>query len=260
MKFCIDDANVEKIRRIYEYYPIDGVSTNPSILAKTGRDPYEVLKEIRSIIGEDGELFVQATAGTAEGMAEEAKRIVEVLGRSTLVKIPCNPEGFKAMKQLKKEGIRFIGTAIYTAMQGFLAAKCGAEYVAPYVNRIDNMGFDGVQVAKDIHDAITANGLDSGLLAASFKNRGPGAYKVWREGGDGGAGCHRRTCKERGDRRGDRSVHQGLQRTGGRRKDDGGLLTGPPAAFPAAKNVNRSAAAILMSGVRDDCNDPRKEL
>ena len=162
MKFCIDDANVEKIRRIYEYYPIDGVSTNPSILAKTGRDPYEVLKEIRSIIGEDGELFVQATAGTAEGMAEEAKRIVEVLGRSTLVKIPCNPEGFKAMKQLKKEGIRFIGTAIYTAMQGFLAAKCGAEYVAPYVNRIDNMGFDGVQVAKDIHDAITANGLDSG--------------------------------------------------------------------------------------------------
>ena len=153
MKFCIDDANVEKIRRIYDYYPVDGVSTNPSILAKTGRDPYEVLKEIRSIIGEDGELFVQATATTA-----------------TLVKIPCIPEGFKAMKQLKKEGIRFIGTAIYTAMQGFLAAKCGAEYVAPYVNRIDNMGFDGIQVSKDIHDAITANGLDSGLLAASFKN------------------------------------------------------------------------------------------
>ena len=171
MKFCIDDANVEKIRRIYEYYPIDGVSTNPSILAKTGRDPYEVLKEIRSIIGEDGELFVQATAATAEGMVEEARRIVEVLGSTTLVKIPCVPEGFKAMKQLKKEGIRFIGTAIYTAMQGFLAAKCGAEYVAPYVNRIDNMGFDGVQVAKDIHDAIKNSGFEySGLLAASFKN------------------------------------------------------------------------------------------
>ena len=170
MKFCIDDANVEKIRRIYEYYPIDGVSTNPSILAKSGRDPYEVLKEIRSIIGDDGELFVQAVSATSEGMVEEARRIVDVLGKTTLVKIPCNPEGFKAMKQLK---IFFIGSAateIYTAMQGFLAAKCGAEYVAPYVNRIDNMGFDGVQVAKDIHDAITANGLDSGLLAASFKN------------------------------------------------------------------------------------------
>ena len=144
---------------IYEYYPVDGVSTNPSILAKSGRDPYEVLKEIREIIGEDGELFVQATSTTAEGMVEEAHKIVEVLGKTTLVKIPCVPEGFKAMKQLKKEGIRFIGTAIYSAMQGFLAAKCGAEYVAPYVNRIDNMGFDGVQVAMDIHDAITENGL-----------------------------------------------------------------------------------------------------
>ena len=170
MKLCIDDADVKKIRHIYEYYPVDGVSTNPSILAKTGRNPYEVLREIRSIIGEDGELFVQVTAAGAEEMVVEARRIVEVLGKTTLVKIPCVPEGFKAMKQLKKEGIRFIGTAIYTAMQGFLAAKCGAEYVAPYVNRIDNMGFDGVQVAKDIHDAITANGLDSGLLAASFKN------------------------------------------------------------------------------------------
>jgi fructose-6-phosphate aldolase 2 len=81
------------------------------------------------------------------------------------------PEGFKAMKALKAEGIRFIGTAIYTPMQGILAAKCGAEYVAPYVNRIDNMGFDGIKVSKEIHDAITANGLDhSGLLAASFKN------------------------------------------------------------------------------------------
>ena len=133
MKFCIDDANVEKIRRIYEYYPVDGVSTNPSILAKTGRPPYEVLKEIRSIIGEEGELFVQATSATAEGMVTEARRIALELGKTTLVKIPCTPEGFKAMKQLKKEGIRFIGTAVYTAMQGFLAAKCGAEYVAPYV-------------------------------------------------------------------------------------------------------------------------------
>ncbi len=170
MKLCIDDANVEKIRRVYDLFPVDGVSTNPSILAKTGRKPYEVLTEIRSIVGEDGELFVQATSLNAEGMVAEARRIVSELGKTTLTKIPCVPEGFKAMKQLKKEGLRFIGTAIYTPMQGFLAAKCGAEYVAPYVNRIDNMGFDGVQVSKDIHDAITRNALDSGLLAASFKN------------------------------------------------------------------------------------------
>ena len=169
MKLCIDDANIEKIRRIYEFFPVDGVSTNPSILAKTGRPPYEVLREIRSIVG-DGELFVQAASLKAETMLEEARRIVKELGETTLVKIPCIPEGFKAMSVLKAEGIRFIGTAIYTPMQGFLAAKCGAEYVAPYINRIDNMGFDGVQVAKDIHDAITRAGLDSGLLAASFKN------------------------------------------------------------------------------------------
>lgn len=170
MKFCIDNADTAEIRRIYEYYPVDGVSTNPSILAKAGRAPYEVLHEIRSIIGKDGELFVQAVARDADGIVTDAHRIVSELGDNTVVKIPSTPEGFKAMKALHEEGIRTLGTAVYTAMQGIIAAKCGAEYVAPYVNRIDNMGFDGVQVSKDIHDAITANGLDSGLLAASFKN------------------------------------------------------------------------------------------
>lgn len=170
MKLCIDHADVNAIRRIYEYYPIDGVSTNPTILAKSGREPYEVLKEIREIIGDDGELFVQVVAATAEGMVEDAYRIIKETGKNTLVKIPCVPEGFKAMKFLKKEGIRFIGTAIYTPMQAFIAAKCGAEYVAPYVNRIDNMGFDGVQVSKDIHDIMVNNNFDCGLLAASFKN------------------------------------------------------------------------------------------
>lgn len=170
MLLCIDTADTAAIKRIYEYYPVDGVSTNPSILAKTGREPYEVLKEIRDIIGPEGELFVQVVSEKAEDMVEEAHRIVAELGDTTLIKIPCVPEGFKAMKMLKAEGIRFIGTAIYTAMQGFLAAKCGAEYVAPYINRIDNMGFDGIQVAMDIHDAIENSCYDSGLLAASFKN------------------------------------------------------------------------------------------
>lgn len=170
MKLCIDHADVDQIRRIWERFPVDGVSTNPSILAACGRSPYEVLREIRSIIGKDGELFVQVVSGTAEEMLIEARRICEELGETTLVKIPSTPEGFKAMRMLREEGIRFIGTAIYTAMQGFLAAKCGAEYVAPYVNRIDNMGFDGVKVACEIHDSIVAAGLPSGLLAASFKN------------------------------------------------------------------------------------------
>jgi fructose-6-phosphate aldolase 2 len=170
MKLCIDHADIKLIKHIYEYYPVDGVSTNPSILAKTGRKPYEVLKEIREFIGDDAELFVQAVSTKAEDMVEEAHRIVKELGNTTLVKIPCTQEGFKAMMALKKEGIRFIGTAIYTPMQAYLAAKAGADYVAPYINRIDNMGFDGVKVAEDIHDILQKSGFHCSILAASFKN------------------------------------------------------------------------------------------
>ena len=170
MKLIIDDANLELIKSVYEFYPIDGVTTNPSILAKSGRSPYEVLKEIRAFIGDEAELHVQAVAKNAEGMVEDAHRITEVLGSSTYVKIPSVPEGFKAMKALKKEGIRLTATAIYTPMQAFLAAKSGADYAAPYINRIDNMGYNGIQTAKDIHDIFRANGLACEVLAASFKN------------------------------------------------------------------------------------------
>ena len=170
MKLCIDSADTVKIRTLYEMLPVDGVSTNPTILARANRNPYDVLKEIREIIGED-ELFVQAVSTEAEKMVHEAERILSALGERTLIKIPCMPEGYKAMKLLSERHIRFIGTAVYTPMQGILAAKCGAEYVAPYVNRIDNMGYDGVHVAGVIHEAIVANKLThSGLLAASFKN------------------------------------------------------------------------------------------
>ena len=143
MKLLIDDANIDEIRRLYDLYPIDGVTTNPSILAKSGRQPYDVLKEIREFIGEEADLHVQVIAKDAEGMIEEA---------------------------LKKEGIRTTGTAIYTAMQAYLAAKSGASYTAPYVNRIDNMGYNGVGVAKEIQDIFEIHGLDCGILAASFKN------------------------------------------------------------------------------------------
>lgn len=170
MKLIIDDANIDKIKKIYEYYPIDGVTTNPSILAKCGRAPYEVLKEIRAFIGAEAGLHVQAVAKDAAGMVEDAHRIVKELGENTFVKIPSVPEGFKAMKILKSEGIGITATAIYTPMQAFLAAKCGAAYAAPYINRIDNMGFDGIQVAKTIHDIFQKNNLPTEVLAASFKN------------------------------------------------------------------------------------------
>ena len=167
MKLIIDDAHIDLIKKIYEYYPVDGVTTNPSILAKSGRQPFEVLKEIRS---EEAELHVQVVAKDADGMVDDAHRIVKELGANTYVKVPSIPEGFKAMKALAKENINITATAIYTPMQAYLAAKCGASYAAPYVNRIDNMGFNGIQVAKQIHDIFKNNNLKTEVLAASFKN------------------------------------------------------------------------------------------
>ena len=170
MKLIIDDAHIDQIKKIYEFYPVDGVTTNPSILAKSGRKPYEVLREIREFIGSEAELHVQAVAKTAEGMIEDAHRIIAELGTNTYVKIPAVPVGFKAMKELNKEGILITATAIYTPLQGFLAGKCGASYAAPYINRIDNMGYNGIQVAKQMHDIFKKNNLKTEVLAASFKN------------------------------------------------------------------------------------------
>jgi len=170
MKLIIDDAHIDQIRKIYEYYPVDGVTTNPTILAKSGRQPYEVLREIREFIGDEAELHVQVTARAAEGMVEDAHRILKELGKSTFVKIPSVPEGFKAMMALHGEGVKLTATAIYTPMQAFLAAKAGADYAAPYINRIDNMGYNGIKVARDIHDIFRNNGFKTEVLAASFKN------------------------------------------------------------------------------------------
>lgn len=170
MKLLIDDANIDLIKRIYEFYPVDGVTTNPTILAKNKRKPYEILKEIRDFIGNDAELHVQAVSRDADGIVKEAYRIIKELGKKTYVKIPSVPEGFKAMKILNKERIHITATAVYTPMQAFLAAKSGASYAAPYINRIDNMGYNGIQTAKNIHDIFKNNHLETEVLAASFKN------------------------------------------------------------------------------------------
>ena len=130
MKLFIDHADTNAIRRLIDLYPIDGVTTNPSILAHAGRDPRETLAEIRGIIGEDALLFAQALALDAEGMVKDAKYIISLCGKNTVVKLPSIPEGFKAMRLLKQEGITTCGTVVYTPMQALLAAKSGASYVA----------------------------------------------------------------------------------------------------------------------------------
>lgn len=169
MKLLIDDANIAKIKKLYDLYPIDGVTTNPSILAKSGRNPYEVLKEIREFIGDD-ELHAQVLSLKAEDMIEEAHKMAEILGKNTFIKVPSIPEGFKAMKALSKEGFKITATAIYTPMQAYLAAKSGADYAAPYVNRIDNLGANGIETTKNIQNIFENNGFKTQILAASFKN------------------------------------------------------------------------------------------
>lgn len=170
MKILIDDANIDKIKMLYDYYPIDGVTTNPSILTRSGRKPYDVLCEIREFIGPDAQLHAQVISRTAEDMIKEGHKIVEVLGKNTFIKIPAVPEGIKAMRQLSEEGFGVTATAIYTPMQAFWSAKAGADYAAPYVNRIDNLGADGVDSAKKMHDIFIKNGFKTQILAASFKN------------------------------------------------------------------------------------------
>ena len=170
MKLVIDDADTKKIQHIWEYYPCAGVTTNPSILAKAGRPPFEVLREIRAIIGQDAELHAQVIASDADGMMRDAERIRKELGENTFVKVPAVPEGFKAMKAIHKAGIKITATAIYTPMQAYLAGMAGASYAAPYINRIDNMGYDGIHVACEIQDIFTKNEIPCEILAASFKN------------------------------------------------------------------------------------------
>ena len=171
MKFLIDDAHLDKIKEIYEFFPIAGVTTNPTILSKVGGNPFDTLKQIRKFIGEDADLHVQAVSRTAEKIVEEAHHIVNQLGANTYIKIPAVPEGFKAMEiLLHNSEILITATAIYTPMQAFIAGQCGASYAAPYINRIDNMGFNGLRVAQEIQQIFSANRMETEVIAASFKN------------------------------------------------------------------------------------------
>ncbi|WP_282141846.1 transaldolase family protein [Cytobacillus oceanisediminis] len=170
MRLYIDSANVEQIGHLNEYYPIAGVTTNPSILVKENRPFLEVLKEIREVIGEEKELFVQLLGETAEEMLEEANFIMQELTGKLAVKIPVTEEGLKAIKILSEENIPVLATTIYTSFQALMAALAGAKYVAPYVNRIDNLTGNGVKVVSEIAQLFESYQLSTEILAASFKN------------------------------------------------------------------------------------------
>ena len=170
MKLFIDTANLDAIREGVKYYPLIGVTTNPTLLSREGGDPVETLKASRAIIGPDRELHVQVTETEADKMIEEARAIVALLGENTFIKVPVGEVGLQVTSALAKLGIGVTETAIFTAGQALLAARAGASYVAPYVNRLDNILADGVGVVRDIADNFAVHDIETEVLAASFKS------------------------------------------------------------------------------------------
>ncbi len=171
MRIILDTANLKDIEYYNNYYPIEGVTTNPTILAREGGDVLELLKNIRAIIGEDKELHVQVTETEYEKMIEEAKAIVDFLGnkKNTFIKIPATDVGLKVTRALASEGYGVTVTAVLTATQALLAANSGASYVAPYVSRLENILADGVATVADIAKIFSFSKTDCQILAASFK-------------------------------------------------------------------------------------------
>ncbi|MEE0107783.1 MAG: transaldolase family protein [Merdibacter sp.] len=169
MELILDSSDVEKIKELNDLLSITGVTTNPTIITKSGKEVETLIKELCDILSEDQLLFVQVVRTDYEGIMEEAKKISSLREKNILVKIPVTHDGLKAIKECKKIGIRTLATAIYTADQAFLAAMNGAEYLAPYVNRMDNYT-DGIAQVKDLLEMLEVNHMTSKVVAASFKN------------------------------------------------------------------------------------------
>lgn len=169
MELIIDSSNIEQIKELNDLLTITGVTTNPTILTKSGREAMDVVKDLCEVLSEDQLLFIQTVQTSFEGIMEEAKMISSIRNKNMYVKIPVTNEGLRAIKECKKLGIHTLATAIYTADQAFLAAMNGAEYLAPYTNRMCNYG-DGVQDVKDLIEMLRVNHMPAKVIAASFKN------------------------------------------------------------------------------------------
>jgi TalC/MipB family fructose-6-phosphate aldolase len=171
MELFIDTADTSEIFRLKKLLTIDGVTTNPSIICQSKKEPLVVIKEIIDILDDNQKLFIQVISTTTKSIIEEARYINTLREENIYVKIPVSVDGLEAIKKIRSEGIKVLATAIYTPEQAFLAAKSGAEYLAPYVNRMDNYG-DGVQAVIDLNTILKKFNMDktSKIVAASFKN------------------------------------------------------------------------------------------
>ena len=169
MRFFIDTANVDEIRKANDMGVICGVTTNPSLIAKEGRDFKEVIKEIASIV--DGPISgeVKATTLDAEGMIKEAREIAAI-HPNMIVKIPMTVEGLKACHMCKVEGIKTNLTLIFSANQALLAARAGATYVSPFLGRLDDISMPGIDLIRQISDIFSIGDIDAQIIAASVRN------------------------------------------------------------------------------------------
>lgn len=169
MNFFIDTANVDEIRKANDMGVICGVTTNPSLIAKEGRDFKEVIKEITTIVNGAISGEVKATTTDAEGMIREGREIAAI-HPNMVVKIPMTVEGLKAIKVLSKEGIKTNATLIFNANQALLAARAGATYVSPFLGRLDDISQSGSDLIKTIVDMFKVAGIKTQIIAASVRN------------------------------------------------------------------------------------------
>lgn len=169
MKFFLDTANIEEIKRVNDLGLCDGVTTNPSIIKKEGRDFEEVVKEICKLV--DGPVSAEVTSYECEGMVEQA-RALSKWAENIVVKIPMTEEGLKAINILSKEKIKTNCTLIFSVSQGLMAMKAGATYISPFMGRIDDMGESGAKLVNELRDVIDIYGYDSQIIAASIRHIG----------------------------------------------------------------------------------------
>ncbi|WP_126428924.1 fructose-6-phosphate aldolase [Brevibacillus marinus] len=167
MRFFIDTANVEEIREIHEWGVLAGVTTNPSLVAKEGRDFIEALKEILDIV--DGPISAEVISTEAKGMIEEGEKLA-ALSKNIVIKVPMTEEGLKAVKVFAKRKIKTNVTLIFNANQALLAARAGATYVSPFLGRLDDIGYDGMQLISQVADIFAIHDIDTEIIAASIRH------------------------------------------------------------------------------------------
>lgn len=168
MEFFLDTADVDEIREIAAWGILDGVTTNPSLIKKSGRDFREVVREIAGICS--GPISAEVTAMDTEGMLVQARQLKSELPANVIIKIPCTPEGLAATKVLTEEGVDTNVTLIFSASQALMAAKAGATYVSPFIGRIDDTGHDGMNLIAEIMETWSKYGISTKVLAASIRH------------------------------------------------------------------------------------------